>query len=126
VGARTEAVVRDPIRAIEYKSQFVGQQEVIQKRAYGKLARLQAQTAFHLTKKANPRSLLVATLVSFTLSFFGFGCLKFIVKGIQQWNCVTRDTHKLGIAERFVGHPFEYRFDVHVLNHTVRIAECGR
>ena len=26
-GAPTEAAVRDPIRAIEYKSQFVGQQE---------------------------------------------------------------------------------------------------
>jgi len=51
-----------------------------------------------------------------SLLSFRFGSLKVIVEGVVQWNCVTRDTHKLGITERFVGHAFEYRFDVHVLN----------
>jgi hypothetical protein len=47
---------------------LVGNSEVIQKRAYGKLARdCKPKQLFNLTKKTNSRSLLVATLVSFTL-----------------------------------------------------------
>ena len=43
---------------------------------------------------------------------FSFGSIKFVVKGIEYWNCLAGDSHELGVAEQLVGYAFEVRSGV--------------
>ena len=56
---------------------------------------------------------------------FGFGSIKLIVKPVQRGDLLARDAHELGVAEGFIGYTFEYSFDLHVLEHVVRMVRCA-